>query len=138
WQVDTGKRDAPELGSAYYEVRFEALVSKPEETLREVVDFLEVPFDPQMLTYYLGRTRTKPGLDTNKAWLPPTPGVRDWHAQLSAHDVELVEALAGDLLSELAYERAFKKISPPLKAEAKHYRKRWARKVARRAASAQT
>jgi Sulfotransferase family len=137
WQVDSGKRDAGEVGSRYLEVRYEALVSRPEETLREVVDFLELPFDAGMLAYHVGRTRAKPGLGTNKAWLPPTQGVRDWRTQMSAHDVELVEALAGDLLSELGYERAFPKISPPVRAEAKQHRKRWARKVARRTARAQ-
>jgi hypothetical protein len=135
WQVSSGRRDAAVYGSAYHEVRYETLVATPEETLRELADFLELPFDDRMLAYHLGRTRTKPGLPTNKAWLPPTPGVRDWRAQMPRHDVELVEALVGDLLDDLGYERAFLTISPSVRADANRYRDWWARKLARRAAN---
>jgi hypothetical protein len=86
-----------------------------------------------MLTYHLRRERRPDDpLTGASAWLPLTVGTRDWRTQMSAHDVELVEALAGDLLSVLGYERAFRKVSPSLKAEAKPYRKRWAKKLARR------
>ena len=132
WQVGSGRRDAPALGDRYREVRYETLVAKPEETLRDLADFLELPFAPEMLSFHAGRTRTQPGLPTNKAWLPPTPGLRDWRTQMSAHDVELVEVLTGDLLSNLGYERAFRKPSRESRTEAKAYRKRWARKIARR------
>jgi hypothetical protein len=44
----------------------------------------------------------------------------------------LVEVLTGDLLSNLGYERAFRKPSRESRTEAKAYRKRWARKIARR------
>lgn len=132
WQVSAGRQDSGIFGSAYHEVRYETLVASPDETLRELADFLELPFDDRMLTYHLGRTRTKPGLPTNKAWLPPTPGVRDWRAQLPPHDVELVEALVGDLLDDLGYERAFPKISPFVRDQANGYREWWARKLARR------
>ena len=49
-------------------------------------------------------------------------------------DVELAEALTGDLLEELGYERAFPTISPALRAEAARYRDWWTRKLARREA----
>ena len=133
WLVERGRGDGAESGHTYFEVRYERLVASPEETLRELTDFLELPFDRQMLTYHLRRERRSDDpLTGASAWLPLTVGIRDWRTQMSAHDVELVEALAGDLLSELGYERAFRKISPPLKAEAKPYRKRWAKKLARR------
>ena len=60
------------------------------------------------------------------------PGIRDWHTQMSAHDAELVEALTGGLLADLDYQRAYPKISRPVKAEAKRYRKWWTRKLAAR------
>jgi hypothetical protein len=134
WQVESGRRDASQLGPAYREIRYEAVVLQPRETLHELMRFLDLPFDDDMLAYHVGRTRTKPGLPTNKAWLPPTPGVRDWRAQMSPRDVELVEALSGGLLSELGYERAFPSISPALRDEARGYREWWARKLARREA----
>jgi hypothetical protein len=132
WQVGSGRRDGPALGDSYREVRYETLVAQPEETLRNLAEFLQLPFAPEMLSFHAGRTRTQPGLPTNKAWLPPTPGLRNWRTQMSAHDVELVEALTGDLLSEIGYERAFRKPSRESRTEAKAFRKRWARKIARR------
>ena len=133
WLVECGRRDATEIGRAYFEVRYERLVASPEETLRELTDFLELPFAEQMLTYHLSRERRADDPVTGaSAWLPLTPGLRDWRTQMSVHDAELVEALTGDLLSDLGYKHAFRKISRPVRDEAKGYRKRWARKVARR------
>lgn len=134
WQVEAGRRDGPKLGSAYLEVSYEALVTKPEASLRTIAAALDIPFDSRMLTYHIGRTRTKPGLPTNKAWLPPTPGVRDWRRQMPPRDVEMVEALAGELLTELGYERAFQSIAPAVRDRAMRYRDWWARKLARREA----
>jgi hypothetical protein len=131
WQVGTGRRDATGLGSVYREVRYEALVTRPEETLRELVDFLELPFDADMVSYRLDPER-RAAADR----LPPTPGLRDWRTQMPQRDVELVEALVGDLLSDLGYERAFRRISMPIRAEAKAHRKHWARKLNRRGAGA--
>ena len=37
--------------------------------------------------------------------LPPTKGLRDWRTQMSTRDLAVFEANAGDLLSELGYER---------------------------------
>jgi hypothetical protein len=133
WQVQTGKRDAVHLAPACYrEVRYESLVTTPEETLREVAAFLELPFDARMLTYHVGRTRTKQGLPSNKAWLPPTLGIRDWRTQMRPRDLELVEALVGSLLSELGYERAFPTAAPAVAREARRYQEWWERKLARR------
>jgi hypothetical protein len=135
WQVGTGLRDAPKLGDAYREVRYEALVADPEGTLAEVCDFLELPYDREMLNYHAEREKRPddPAVGSS-ARLPPTAGLRNWHTQMSVHDAELVEALTGDLLAHLGYERAFRKISRPLRKEAKWYGRRWGRKIARPAA----
>jgi hypothetical protein len=107
WLVSTGRRDGRGLGPArYFEVRYEELVARPEQALRNVAAFLGVPFAPEMASYHEGKARPAPGRSAKSAWLPPTPGLRDWRAQMSGRDVELFEALAGDLLSSLGYERA--------------------------------
>jgi len=133
WQVSSGLHDAAAVGSAYSEVRYEALVADPEQTLRELCDFLELPYDPAMLNYHAEREKRPddPAVGSS-AQLPPTQGLRDWRTQMSVHDAELVEALTGELLSDLGYERVFPKISRPARDEAKVCRKRWARKIARR------
>jgi sulfotransferase family protein len=135
WLVESGRRAAEELGSSYSEVRYEPLVADPETTLRELVDFLELPFDEQMLAYHLRREARpddpRPG---ESAWLPVTARIRDWRTQMPAHNVELVEALVGPLLTDLGYERAFRKPSRPVRTEAKGYSKQWTKKLALREA----
>ena len=49
---------------------------------------------------------------------PPTRGVRDWRTDLATHDVQLFEALAGDLLDELGYERSGLPIPSRVRVEA--------------------
>jgi hypothetical protein len=106
-QVRAGIMDGRPLGQhTYIEVRYEELVHEPEAGARNLCDFLGLPYDPKMLEYHVGRTRSKPGLTSNKAWLPPTPGLRDWQTQMSERDVTLFESLAGDLLDELGYARS--------------------------------
>lgn len=92
--------------SRYHEVRYEALVENTAEETAIVCSFLELPFDEAMLRFHEGRTRSAPGLSAKEAWLPPTPGLRDWRTQMAAEDVELFEAMSGELLGELGYPRA--------------------------------
>ncbi len=91
----------------YHEVRYEDLVADPGRECRAVCDFLGLSYDEAMLRFYEGRTRDlEPGLPSKRAWLPPTPGLRDWKEQMAPDDVERFEAVAGDLLDELGYPRA--------------------------------
>lgn len=126
WHVATGRRDGAGLGPfRYREVKYEDLVARPDETLRGIATFLELPFAPEMLAYYVGKTRYAPGLSSKKAWLPPTPGLRDWRTQMGDRDVALFEAIAGDLLAELGYERAVDTTPPEIAAIAERYRRWW-------------
>src|SRR5260370_4121670 len=59
-----------------------------------------------MLRYQEGLTKSDPGLDAKHAWIPITPGLRNWRSQMPTEDVERFEAAAGDLLDELGYPRA--------------------------------
>jgi hypothetical protein len=93
-------------------MRYEDLVSSPNDACARLCDFLGVPYDEAMLHFHEGRTRNRPGLDAKKAWLPITPGLRNWRSQMSPEDVERSEAAAGELLDELGYDRAFPRPSP--------------------------
>lgn len=126
WHVSTGRRDGRMLDpTKYSEVKYEDVVARPEESLHELAGFLDLPFAPQMVAYHEGKTRSKPGLSAKKAWLPPTTGLRDWRTAMSARDLELFEAIAGDLLSDLGYERAFDSISPEIAAIADRCQDWW-------------
>ncbi len=107
WHVRFGREAGTALGPGlYYEIRYESLVSRPAQESAALCAFLGLPYDESMLRFHEGRTRNDPGLDAKGAWLPVTPGLRDWRTQMSAEDMERFEAAAGELLDELQYERA--------------------------------
>jgi hypothetical protein len=82
-----------------------------------------------MLSFNDGKVRYEEGLSAKKAWLPPTPGLRDWQTQMKPEDVELFEALAGDLLSELDYPRSSERFSSRTREVAERYRRWWEENV---------
>lgn len=109
--VERGLRAGRALGeSRYREVRYEKLVTDPEATLRELCDFLGVDFDDAMLRYHQRAQRVvrdfpRP-LEQRHLLQPPTSGLRDWRTQMTASDLARFEALAGDTLEGLGYERS--------------------------------
>ena len=139
WYVRSGIEGGRSIeGPGCHEVRFESLVERPREEAAALCAFLDVPFQAAMLAYHEGRTRTDPGLSANQAWLPPTPGLRDWRIQMQRRDIEMFEALAGDLLSALDYQREFDVISPTVCADAQQFRSWFEANVASPPASADT
>jgi hypothetical protein len=91
----------------YREVRYEALVSEPARECVALCSFLGVPFDEAMLRFDARPTSGDADLDRAHPWLPIIAGLRDWRTQMPDEEVERFEALAGDLLEELGYPRAF-------------------------------
>jgi hypothetical protein len=100
-------RNAQRFGRVhpYLELRYEDLVAEPEARLRDVCTFLELEYEPGMLEYH---RREDPALyaDHPRLAQPPVRDARSWRAEMNAEDSELFEALAGDLLAELGYERS--------------------------------
>jgi hypothetical protein len=111
----------------YLEVRYETLVSEPERTLRVICDFLELPWDDQMLRYHehaeerlreldrdlpgQGRMLTRPAhrrlaLHTRTTEPPTTSRIGRWRTEMSPADRAAFNAEAGELLRALGYERA--------------------------------
>lgn len=126
WNVDCGRAAGralvPEL---YHEISYEELVADPERGCRDIAAFLGIEFDDAMLRFHEGRTRDEGGRSAKKAWLPPTPGLRDWRTQMSPDDTELFEAAAGDLLATLGYERRFPAPCAAARARAERVRERF-------------
>jgi len=114
-RVGAGRRAGLDLGpERYLESRYEDLIEDPPAAVRRLCAFLELDFDPQMLRYYeraddLVATTAKPDRHRD-IFLPPTKGLRDWRRELTDDQVARFEAIAGDLLDELGYERAFGRI----------------------------
>src|ERR687893_1347056 len=89
WHVRLGREDGGSLApNLYHEVRYEELVSVPEETCAALCDFLGLPYDDAMLRFHEGREKADPNLDAKKGW----------SEQMPAEDLERFEAAAGDLL----------------------------------------
>jgi hypothetical protein len=131
-QVQAGQRGRDQVGAdRCLGVRYEDLTRAPEAVLRST-SFIAVPFSSEMLEYHEGRTRHDAGLSSKDRWLPPTPGLRDWRVELGSRDLELFEALAGDLLSALGYQQAVTSISPGIAAVAEQCEERWRAEVERR------
>jgi hypothetical protein len=126
WNILLGRDGGTALGTDLYrEVRYEALVTLPADECAALCEFLHLRYSDSMLHFNEGRMRTEPGLDSKHAWLPPTPGLRDWKRQMPGDDVERFEAVAGHLLEELGYERLYPSPSIELRDRGKRIRARF-------------
>jgi hypothetical protein len=90
-----------------YEMRYESLIANPRKECAALCEFLKLPYDESMLRFHEGREESMSGDTMNPAWQPITAGLRDWRTQTSEENVERFEAVAGELLDELGYARAF-------------------------------
>jgi Sulfotransferase family len=105
--VTEGRGAGVKLGSRYSEVRYEDILSDPEKIIASMCELIDLPFDPAMLRYF----EHSEEITAPAAWsrrhvrMPPTKGLRDWRSQMSHKEVATFEALAGDLLETLGYER---------------------------------
>lgn len=89
----------------YHEIRYEELVADPERVVEGVCAFAGLPYETAMTDYREAvDVSAKP--HQQRLLQPPTTGVRDWRAEVSAADVRAFEAIAGELLTELGYELA--------------------------------
>jgi hypothetical protein len=109
----------------YLELRYEDLVTDTEPNLRRIAEFLELEWDPVMLTFYeraadrmsemardlpaVEGKPTRPGDERMQAHAmtqkPPDPSAMyRWKERMSPEDVAAFDAAAGELLSELGYE----------------------------------
>jgi hypothetical protein len=109
--VERGRQAGALLGpDRYVEVRYEDLLADPEATVRTLCRFIDLEFRPEMFRYPQRAAEVASGSAFPEAHgrlaLPPTKGLRDWQSQMSTADVVAFELLAGDLLSDLGYERS--------------------------------
>ncbi|MGH2700221.1 MAG: sulfotransferase family protein [Actinomycetota bacterium] len=93
----------------YLEVRYERLLEDPEECLRGLTRFLGIQFDPAMLEF--NRLAKEEVLERANLYNPhiteKIARTRSWAEQMPPSQVEVFEAVAGETLSALGYERRF-------------------------------
>jgi Sulfotransferase family len=118
------REQAPRIGH-YVEIRYEDLVRDTEATLRRICEFVDLPYDEEMLRYHeraserlqekardLDRGPDKAPqaaearLESHAlATQPPDPERTErWRTEMSVEDRAVYEELAGDLLADLGYE----------------------------------
>lgn len=108
----------------YLEVRYEDLVTDPEPVLRQVAEFVQLPWSDAMMNYHEGAEKRmaqvvrelKPqggGLITAEERVrqhelvskpPSSQRAGRWRTDMSEEDRQAFEAIAGDLLRDLGYE----------------------------------
>ena len=91
------------------EIKYEDLVARPEENLKMVTGFLELPFYENMLSSYTEKAAHKVGerIKAHHANLskPLDPELTfKWKKKLSRADQAIAWEIAGPLLQELGYE----------------------------------
>lgn len=93
----------------YIEIRYEDLVEDALGEAKDICEFLELDFDPGMLEYTEKSGAVLPRASTFNPHVtePPQQNVRSWSDSMPGFHIEVFEAVAGDVLSELGYERRF-------------------------------
>ena len=91
-------------------VKYEELIRAPEQTLRDVVAFLGIDYDPAMLEYqesaksaYNSDYYAK--VHRNLGEMPKTERIAKWRDELSDDVVALIQDLCADAMTRLGYER---------------------------------
>jgi hypothetical protein len=129
-EVEAARRFGRERAAGRYrELRYEDLVTEPRASLRAVCEFLGLEFDHAMLDYHRNDD-PKLLVDHPRLAEPPTTEVRRWRDQMAPRDAELFEAIAGRLLTELGYERAYPQPSIAARANATLQRMMLAARIA--------
>lgn len=117
-------RQLAQLVPHYIELRYEDLISAPEQTLRKICKFIHLPFSPLMLEYHhtakdrLDEFKTR--YSTNGEILvskerrmsafalastpPQKSRIERWRNELTTEQILKFEAIAGPLLGELGYD----------------------------------
>lgn len=126
-QVSRGRKEGARLGSERYrEIRYEDLVTDPETVVRSLCPFVGLPFDESMLHYFERADEVMAGVrgrdKHERLALPPAGGLRDWQQQMDVGDLATFEALAGDLLDALGYQRGAAPTSMPSRLVARYRR----------------
>lgn len=106
--VMTGREFARQTAGAsrYHEVRYEALVERPEPCLRALFEFLGEPWEPGALAFH---QRTRELSDESSADQVTQPLTRSsvgrWRNDLTPSDLDAIRHEAGGLLRDLGYVR---------------------------------
>lgn len=121
-RVAKGMRDGRVLERGrYIEIMYTDLVEDNEGEIKDICAFVGVPFVPSMLD---PEQTQKGALARADKYNPNVKGeakrrVRSWKTDMPPEHVEIFEAVAGDVLSELGFERRYPTPSATARLKAK-------------------
>lgn len=103
WADEVGECCNAGVGD-YLQLRYEDLLEDPATELTRIAEHCDLPFDERMLdpgraSENLGDTKGQTGIVATNA--------RKWKARMDAGTQQQIEAVCGELLNELGYERLF-------------------------------
>jgi len=113
--VTVGQQTGSSLpAESYLEIRYEALLGQPENTLKQVCSFIGESYceemltpDPLMLGYRLEKRvfgKSRSGTNLARSKQIETANAFKWKTQMTHPDQVLFESVAGGLLKSLGYE----------------------------------
>jgi Sulfotransferase family len=115
-RVRAGRDAGHDLPGRYVEIRYEDFIEDLESSAKLICDFLSIEFDEGMLDY---TERARDDILPRAAKYNPNISKpvdaapkRSWRDSMINSQVRLFEAIAGDLLEDLAYERKFSNPGP--------------------------
>jgi len=122
WRIREARQQAQFL-PFYLEVKYEDLIKDTEFTLQKIADFIEIPFNKlQLDAYHTAKDRLMELVDINRndkiipgsmrrsifdrtASLPDESRIGRWKKELTNEEIVSFERIAGEMLSDLKYER---------------------------------
>lgn len=105
WIVNKGRQAGRTLGGDYVEVRYEDLVRNPAEVLKNLEPFVEHNLDYDRITEVGIGSVSKPNTAFKGDERSP---IGRWRTDLPPGELAILEALTGDTLDDLGYERSTK------------------------------
>jgi hypothetical protein len=124
WMVGNGREQGSKFPADYYEIHYEDLVTKPQETLAALGQFLDHDLDYGRIQQAgLGRLSTTNSSFREEGTKDQINPLGRWKERLSQADVAAIEAAVGECLQETGYE-----LSVP-EAQRKPGAREWAKKT---------
>jgi hypothetical protein len=108
WIVEKGRQSGRKLGGDYVEVRYEDLVHKPAEVLKNLEPFIEHDLDYARITQVAIGSVAAPNTAFKGEQRSP---IGRWKTDLSPEDLATLESLVGRTLEQLGYELGTKAAS---------------------------
>jgi hypothetical protein len=108
--VQTGRRNGRLFPDDYLEVRYEELVSAPQQTLERLGHFVGRDLDyAQIQSNRLGRLQESNSSFRDSRGTAEANPISRWKKMLSLEEVVRIEALVGDCLEQSGYELTMQK-----------------------------